>query len=135
MMSYLWTNLAGRDGLASLWGSIESQFGELKYVFTLRDEWFRPRDLWPSVLPPNYLATETRPLGLLLLCLGAATFAMPNTFQIFGRFEPALGLPEETAWNGAARLASLSDHSCDVCFFGIAAFACQSVFVLSVLIA
>jgi len=43
----------------------------------------------------------SRPLGLLLLCLGAATFAMPNTYQIFGRFEPALGLPEETAWNGA----------------------------------
>jgi D-alanyl-lipoteichoic acid acyltransferase DltB (MBOAT superfamily) len=34
MMSYLWTNLAGREGLASLWGSIESQFGELKYVST-----------------------------------------------------------------------------------------------------
>jgi hypothetical protein len=24
-----------------------------------------------------------------------------HTYQIFGRFEPALGLPEETAWNGA----------------------------------
>ena len=104
MMSYLWTNLAGRDGLASLWGSIESQFGELKYVFTLTDEWFRPRDLWPSVLPPNYLATETRPLGLLLLCLGVATFAMPNTYQIFGRFEPALGLPEETPYGALTRL-------------------------------
>ena len=104
MMSFLWTNLAGRDGLASLWGSIESQFGELKYVFTLTDEWFRPRDLWPSVLPPNYLATETRPLGLLLLCLGVATFAMPNTYQIFGRFEPALGLPEETPYGALTRL-------------------------------
>jgi hypothetical protein len=104
MMSYLWTNLAGREGLASLWGSIESQFGELKYVFTLRDEWFRPRDLWPSVLPANYLATETRPLGLLLLCLGVATFAMPNTYQIFGRFEPALGLPEETPYGALSRL-------------------------------
>ena len=104
MMSYLWTNLAGRDGLASLWGSIESQFGELKYVFTLTDEWFRPRDLWPSVLPANYLATETRPLGLLLLCLGVATFAMPNTYQIFGRFEPALGLPEETPYGALTRL-------------------------------
>ena len=112
MMSFLWTNLAGRDGLASLWGSIESQFGELKYVFTLTDEWFRPRDLWPPVLPPNYLATETRgrhvaetrPLGLLLLCLGVATFAMPNTYQIFGRFEPALGLPEETPYGALTRL-------------------------------
>jgi D-alanyl-lipoteichoic acid acyltransferase DltB (MBOAT superfamily) len=104
MMSYLSTNLAGRDGLASLWGSIESQFGELKYVFTLTDEWFRPRDLWPSVLPANYLATETRPLGLLLLCLGVATFAMPNTYQIFGRFEPALGLPEETPYGALTRL-------------------------------
>jgi alginate O-acetyltransferase complex protein AlgI len=97
MMSYL----AGPNLLASFWGSIESQFGELKYVVKLTDEWFRPRELWPSVLPPNYLATETRPMGLLLLGVGIGTFTMPNTYQIFGRFEPALELPEETAWNGA----------------------------------
>ena len=26
---------------------------------------------------------------------------MPNTYQIFGRFQPALGLPKETAAGGA----------------------------------
>jgi alginate O-acetyltransferase complex protein AlgI len=104
MLSYLWPSLGDPNGLASLWGSIESQFGELKHVLTLSDEWFRPRELWPAVLPPNYLATETRPLGLLLLGVAFATFAMPNTYQIFGRFQPALGLPEEDSGGILSRL-------------------------------
>jgi alginate O-acetyltransferase complex protein AlgI len=96
MLSYI----ADPTILTSLWGSIESQFGGLKEGLT---SWFQPRELWPQVLPPNYLATETRPLGLLLLCIGIATFTMPNTYQIFARFKPALGLPEETGWPGALR--------------------------------
>jgi alginate O-acetyltransferase complex protein AlgI len=98
MLTYLWPGDA--KGLASIAGSIESQFGELKHVATLSDEWFRPRELWPPVLPLNYLATETRPLGLMLLCIGIATFTMPNTYQVFGRFRPALGLPEEITCDG-----------------------------------
>src|SRR5712672_1743620 len=94
MLSYI----ADPTILTSLWGSIESQFGGLKEGLT---SWFQPRELWPQVLPPNFLATETRPLGLLLLGIGIATFAMPNTYQIFARFKPALGLPEETGWHGA----------------------------------
>jgi alginate O-acetyltransferase complex protein AlgI len=94
MLSYI----ADPTILTSLWGSIESQFGGLKEGLT---SWFQPRELWPQVLPPNFLATETRPLGLLLLGIGIATFAMPNTYQIFARFKPALGLPEETGWQGA----------------------------------
>jgi alginate O-acetyltransferase complex protein AlgI len=73
-------------------------------VLTLTDEWFTPRELWPPVLPANYLATQTRPLGLLLVGITVATFAMPNTYQIFGRFEPALGLPEQDAGGGLRRL-------------------------------
>jgi hypothetical protein len=67
-------------------------------------DWFRPRELWPLVLPPDYLATA-RPLGLFLMAVAIATFIMPNTYQIFGRFKPALGLPEETTMGGVlARL-------------------------------
>src|SRR6476619_2521483 len=47
MLSYL----ASPYLIASFWGSIESQFGELKYALSLGDEWFKPRELWPAVLP------------------------------------------------------------------------------------
>src|SRR5262249_37569382 len=60
MLAYLWPAPGDPHGFASLWGSIESQFGEFKHVLTLSDEWFTPRELWPPVLPPNYLATQTR---------------------------------------------------------------------------
>jgi hypothetical protein len=85
-------------------------------------EWFRPRELWPPLLPPDYLATATRPMGLLLLCVGIATFTVPNTYQIFGRFQPALGLPEETLGRGA--LTRLDWR---------VAFVVAGMFVLSVL--
>ena len=74
MLSYL----ASPYLIASFWGSIESQFGELKYALSLGDEWFKPRELWPAVLPSNYLATETRPLGLVLLGIAVWTFLMPK---------------------------------------------------------
>jgi alginate O-acetyltransferase complex protein AlgI len=121
MLAYLWPTLGDPHGAASIWGSIESQFGELKHVLTLTDEWFTPRELWPPVLPPNYLATQTRPLGLLLIGITIATLAMPNTYQIFGRFEPALGVPEEDAGGGLRRLD------------GRVAFVVAAMFVLCVL--
>ena len=48
-------------------------------------------------------------------------FAMPNTYQIFGRFEPALGLPDEDAGDGLRRLD------------GRVAFVVAAMFVLCVL--
>jgi alginate O-acetyltransferase complex protein AlgI len=56
------------------------------------ETWFKPRELWPPVLPPDYLATAARPVGWLLLFVAVGTFLAPNTYQLFGRFEPALGL-------------------------------------------
>ena len=55
--------------------------------------WFKARELWPQVLPPEFLAGQ-KPVGLLLGGLAAATFVLPNTSQIFGRFEPGLGLSQ-----------------------------------------
>ena len=55
--------------------------------------WFTPRELWPPVLPPDFL-TRLRPAGLLLVGVGLATFLLPNTSQIFARFDPVLGLSE-----------------------------------------
>ena len=84
--------------------------------------WFKARELWPSILPPDFLS-EQKPLGLLLLVVSAATFVMPNTSQIFGRFEPVLGL-------GAAQLAHrISLYRLD----WKVAFVMSGMFVLSLL--
>jgi hypothetical protein len=56
------------------------------------------------------------------LCVGVATFTVPNTYQIFGRFQPALGLPEETLGRGV--LTRLDWR---------VAFVVAGMFVLSVL--
>jgi hypothetical protein len=80
------------------------------------------------VLPPKYLATQTRPLGLLLIDITVAMFALPNTYQIFVRFEPALGVPEERQAAAAPGPARRDDRA-----LRAAAFACQPVPLLSVL--
>ncbi|MGA2895599.1 MAG: MBOAT family protein [Xanthobacteraceae bacterium] len=59
-------------------------------------DWFKPRELWPQVLPPDFLSSTLHPVGLELLIIGLATFLLPNTYQIFRRFDPALGLPEDS---------------------------------------
>jgi alginate O-acetyltransferase complex protein AlgI len=102
MFASLWPMTGDPSGWPSFWGLWRGQFTDLRYVLALT-EWFRPRELWPAVLPPEYLATATRPMGLFLLCVGIATFAAPNTYQIFGRFKPALGLPDETVGSGILR--------------------------------
>ena len=43
------------------------------------------------MLPPDFLATY-RPAGLLLAGIGIATFLLPNSNQIFAKFDPVLGL-------------------------------------------
>jgi alginate O-acetyltransferase complex protein AlgI len=56
--------------------------------------WGKPRELWPAELPQNFLATY-KPVGFLLALVAAATFLLPNTQQIFARFDPVLGLSPE----------------------------------------
>jgi hypothetical protein len=102
MFAYLWPMTLEPSGWPSFWGLLHGQFTDIRSVLALT-EWFRPRELWPPVLPPDYLATTPRPVGLFLLCVGLATFAFPNTYQIFGRFKPALGLPDETVASGILR--------------------------------
>jgi alginate O-acetyltransferase complex protein AlgI len=73
--------------------SWRAQFGDLKNVWDLTT-WFKPRELWPSVLPPDFLATY-KPVGLLLVGIAVATFLLPNSNQIFAKFRPVLGLSNE----------------------------------------
>ena len=94
MLGYLWPSVTDPQGLHSFVGLLQSQFVDLRSILKV-SQWFTPRESWPSVLAPNYLATETWPTGLLLLCVGVATFTVPNTYQIFAHFEPALGLPQD----------------------------------------
>jgi alginate O-acetyltransferase complex protein AlgI len=56
--------------------------------------WAKPREFWPAELPHNFLATY-KPAGFLLASVAAATFLLPNTQQIFARFDPVLGLSPE----------------------------------------
>jgi hypothetical protein len=65
------------------------------------NDWFKPRELWPAVLPPDFLSTVLHPVGLIVLVIGLATFLMPNTYEIFRRFDPALNLPKEKKPYGA----------------------------------
>ncbi|MBI4294369.1 MAG: MBOAT family protein [Betaproteobacteria bacterium] len=109
---------AGPDAPA-IWASFRNC---LRAQFTDPATWFRARELWPVVLPPDFLATY-RPGGLVLAIIAAATFLMPNSNQLFAKFDPVLGL-------SAAQLrtrASLKQLDWK------AAFVLSGMFVFSVL--
>lgn len=59
--------------------------------------WFIPRELWPPALSSDYLATMARPVGYILLLSIAITFIIPNTSQIFHKFDPVIDKPRGTA--------------------------------------
>ena len=86
MLGYLWPFADG--AWSSLHAFLQAQFG----AGLSQDTWFRARELWPPTLPANYLATGVRPVGWLLVAVACLTFLMPNTYRLFGRFDPALGL-------------------------------------------
>jgi alginate O-acetyltransferase complex protein AlgI len=85
-------------------------------------EWFKARELWPAILPPEFIAKQ-RPIGLLLFLVAFATMCLPNTNQIFGRFDPVLGLNDAQL----AHRASLKKLDWKV------AFVVSGLFVFSVL--
>ncbi len=53
--------------------------------------WAPEPELWPQSLPANYIA-EARPAGITLLAAAVIAFWAPNTYQLFAKFDPALGL-------------------------------------------
>jgi D-alanyl-lipoteichoic acid acyltransferase DltB (MBOAT superfamily) len=65
--------------------------------------WFRPRELWPAYLPPDFLAAY-KPAGLFLGLVAACSFLLPNTQQLFARFEPVLGVASEALRHRASLL-------------------------------
>ena len=77
-----------------LWPSIshflDKQFGHILSPSVLH-HWFTARELWPTPLPPDYLSTVVQPVGLVLAAVAVLTFALPNTTQLFARFDPAAG--------------------------------------------
>jgi alginate O-acetyltransferase complex protein AlgI len=54
-------------------------------------QWFKPRELWPNPLPGDFIAGQ-KPVGLLLIIALSITFLLPNTQQLFSRYEPVTGL-------------------------------------------
>jgi D-alanyl-lipoteichoic acid acyltransferase DltB (MBOAT superfamily) len=89
----------GSDGnvLKSLSLFFRTQFINARHSLDLMS-WFKPRELWPAPLPPDFLA-EYRPAGLVLLCVAIATFTLPNTQQIFARFDPIIGMPRDQLYH------------------------------------
>lgn len=96
----MWTYLIPKThhiGIASLHHFWLAQFTHVGYAA----DWFKPRELWPTVLPPDYLATMARPVGVLLLLMLFAIFLLPNTTQLFRDFEPTINLSHHET-NGTA---------------------------------
>lgn len=100
---------------------LAAQFGDVHRLLDITS-WIKPKELWPPILPPDFLSTS-RPVGLTLLILTSATFLLPNTYQLFARFDPALGIArfQSTVFGNLRRLG----WGC--------AFVFSGIFVLSVL--
>jgi D-alanyl-lipoteichoic acid acyltransferase DltB (MBOAT superfamily) len=96
MFSHLLPTGTGSGAFASIRAFLGAQllglFDAARYA-----DFLKPRELWPPVLPPDYLATKVFPIGIVLAIVGAITFFMPNTYRLFGRFDPALGLEGYTS--------------------------------------
>jgi alginate O-acetyltransferase complex protein AlgI len=118
MLSYLFPHFNNPLGFKSFVYFWHEQFGYSGF-----SDWFKPHELWPSVLPANYLATAAHPLGIVLVVCLLAVFLFPTTSQIFGRFEPALSAENQPG----ASSGSLN------CLNGRVACILGFMFVLSIL--
>jgi hypothetical protein len=57
--------------------------------------WFIPREIWPMDLRSDFITTA-RPAGLFLTLVAIGTFTLPNTYQLFARFDPVINIPPQT---------------------------------------
>ncbi len=121
MFGYLFPGPSDPAGLQSLGRFWDAQFHGSSFINWI--DWFKPRELWPPVLLADFLSTGLHPVGLLLVVVAVATFTVPNTYEIFRRFDPALGMPDEFKLPAPA-LRSLNWR---------VAFVLGGVFVISVL--
>ncbi|RDI48129.1 MBOAT family O-acyltransferase [Aquicella lusitana] len=87
MLAHLFPFNGGPLGLESFTHFWKAQFTHRGSF----ENWFKPHELWPAVLSPDYLSTVARPVGILLAVNLLVIFLMPNTSQIFGNFRPVLG--------------------------------------------
>lgn len=121
MLGFLFPTTGGPMGFESLLNFWHTQIIHLRTDVTFMD-WFKPREMWPKSLSPDYLSTMTKPAGIILLLSIAAIFILPNTSQLFGEFKPALGREAHTTSRGIIQRLD-----------GKIAFLLAFLFVLSVL--
>lgn len=122
MLGYLFGDPLSADFWLSWARSISAQFATVWKPAKI-GAWFKAPELWPPMLPADYLAGSALPAGLLLLVAAIATFALPNTYQFFARFDPALW-SDESHRPDRAMFASLNAR---------VAIVLSAMFVLSIL--
>jgi alginate O-acetyltransferase complex protein AlgI len=89
----MYSILFGVGGDATpLWPSfrmlLKHHFLELKQVFNIT-AWFVPRELWTAEQLADFVSVA-RPAGLFLTAVAIGTFTLPNTYQLFARFDPVI---------------------------------------------
>lgn len=94
MLKCLFLNRSDGLGYQSVYSFIKIQILNLAGFMDPHQEgfmsWFKPHELWPSTLPANFLSTELRPIGLVLIICMSIVFLCPNTRHIFENFNPVL---------------------------------------------
>ncbi len=116
MLSYLLPSNGAIESFHQFW------LAQLTHLGSIVD-WFKPRELWPPMLPSDYLATMTKPAGAILLLSLAATFIIPNTSSLFFKFESTIDINRRAN----APSSALS------CLNTRIAFVVSFMFILSVL--
>lgn len=81
-----------RADLVSVYVAITAQFKGLLDVGTYLG-WFKPRELWPADLPPNFIATVATPSLWVVTAGGFVAFFCPNTTQFFSSWVSHEGRP------------------------------------------
>lgn len=99
---------------ANLYSFSEFVHAQFLHLGAMSD-WFKPRELWPQVLSPDYLATVAHPIGILLLMNLIAIFLIPNTAQLFRNFKPTV--TTDHYYNSGLALQSLNTRTASILGF------------------